>query len=40
MNDIFYKALELIVSETVYNPAVLLMLDGALYVGRQRVRFS
>ena len=35
MNGTFYKAPELIVSETVQNPVLSLMLDGALiYVGR------
>ena len=30
----FYKALELMVSENVQNPLLSLMLDHALYVGR------
>ena len=32
MNGMFYKALELIVSETVYNPLLSRMVDGALYI--------
>ena len=34
MNITFYKALEFIVSKTVYNLVLSLMLDCALYVGR------